>query len=66
VFDRIFQAIKLLEEKRYSISEVSFMVGFNSASYFTTSFIKYFGYLPTEHLTQRKQLKGTDIGLAAG
>ncbi len=49
-------AVKLIEEKRHSISEVSYMVGFNSPSYFSTSFKKHFGYLPTEHLEKGKQM----------
>ncbi|MCT4588735.1 MAG: response regulator [Carboxylicivirga sp.] len=47
---RFNQALKLLEENRYSVAEISYMVGFNSPSYFSTSFKKHFGYLPTEHL----------------
>lgn len=47
---RFNQALKLLEENRYSVSEISYMVGFNSPSYFSTSFKKHFDYLPTEHL----------------
>ncbi|TKG96313.1 hybrid sensor histidine kinase/response regulator [Puteibacter caeruleilacunae] len=50
---RFGKAVKLLEENRYSIAEISYMVGFNSPSYFSTSFKKYFGHLPTEHI-QRK------------
>lgn len=46
---RFGKAIHLLEQKRHSVAEVSYMVGFNSPSYFSTSFKKYFGYLPTEH-----------------
>lgn len=51
---RFGKALKLLEENRYSISEISYEVGFNSPSYFTTSFKKYFGYLPTEHVEKQK------------
>ncbi|WP_430812962.1 MULTISPECIES: hybrid sensor histidine kinase/response regulator transcription factor [unclassified Carboxylicivirga] len=47
---RFNKAIQLLEENRYSVAEVSYMVGFNSPSYFSTSFKKHFDYLPTEHL----------------
>lgn len=47
---RFNEASKLLEENRYSIAEISYMIGFNSPSYFSTSFKKYFGYLPTEHI----------------
>jgi len=47
---RFRKATKLIEENKYSIAEISYMVGFNSPSYFSTSFKKYFGYLPTEYL----------------
>jgi DNA-binding response OmpR family regulator len=46
---RFGKALQLLEQKKYSVAEISYMVGFNSPSYFSTSFKKYFGYLPTEH-----------------
>ncbi len=51
---RFGKAVILIEENRYSISEICYMVGFNSPSYFSTSFKKYFGYLPTEHLQKLK------------
>jgi ligand-binding sensor domain-containing protein/signal transduction histidine kinase/DNA-binding response OmpR family regulator len=47
---RFKKATSLIEENKYSIAEISYMVGFNSPSYFSTSFKKYFGYLPTEYL----------------
>lgn len=46
---RFNRACKLLQEGRYSIAEISGMVGFNTPSYFTTSFKKYFGCLPSEY-----------------
>lgn len=46
---RFNRACKLLKEGRYSVSEISTMVGFNTPSYFTTSFKKYFGCLPSEY-----------------
>lgn len=52
---RFNEACKLLKEGRYTIAEVSTMVGFNTPSYFATSFKKYFGYLPTEFV---KRIKG--------
>ncbi|WP_072999916.1 hybrid sensor histidine kinase/response regulator transcription factor [Mariniphaga anaerophila] len=52
---RLGKAVKLLEENKYSISEISYMVGYSSPSYFTTSFKKYFGYLPTGHLDQMRK-----------
>lgn len=47
---RFNEAIKLLSSGKYNISEVSYMVGFNSLSYFSTSFKKYFGYLPSDYM----------------
>ncbi|MEG0454449.1 MAG: response regulator, partial [Bacteroides sp.] len=53
---RFGEACKLLKDGRYTVSEVSSMVGFNTPSYFATSFKKYFGCLPTEYI---KQFKGS-------
>ncbi|WP_372932915.1 hybrid sensor histidine kinase/response regulator transcription factor [Mariniphaga sediminis] len=52
---RLGKAVKFLEENRFSISEISYMVGYSSPSYFTTSFKKFFGYLPTEHLEKKNK-----------
>lgn len=46
---RFNKACELLLDGRYSVAEISTMVGFNSPSYFTTSFKKYFGFLPSEY-----------------
>lgn len=46
---RFNRACKLLKEKRYTVAEISTMVGFNTSSYFSSSFKKYFGCLPTEY-----------------
>ncbi|WP_303014362.1 hybrid sensor histidine kinase/response regulator transcription factor [uncultured Bacteroides sp.] len=47
---RFNKACKLLLEGRYSISEISSKVGFSSASYFSTSFKKYMGCLPSDYV----------------
>ena len=47
---RFNEALKLLASGEYNVSEVCYMIGFNSLSYFSTSFKKHFGYLPSEHL----------------
>lgn len=52
---RFNEAAKLLKDGRYTVAEVSTMVGFNTPSYFATSFKKYFGCLPTEYI---KKMKG--------
>lgn len=51
---RFNYACKLLLERKHSIAEISAMVGFNSPSYFATSFKKHVGCLPTEYVRQRK------------
>ncbi len=49
---RFSHACQLLKDGRYSIAEISTMVGFNTPSYFTTSFKKYFGVLPTDYVKE--------------
>lgn len=51
---RFGEAIKLLLDGRYNVAEVSTMVGFNTPSYFATSFKKYFGMLPTEYVKKSR------------
>jgi signal transduction histidine kinase/ligand-binding sensor domain-containing protein/DNA-binding response OmpR family regulator len=48
------KAAELLESRKYTITEVAYMSGFSSLSYFSTSFKQYYGYLPTEHLTNKQ------------
>ena len=51
---RFNEAAKLLKDGRYTVAEVSTMVGFNTPSYFATSFKKNFGCLPTEYIKKSK------------
>ena len=44
---RLKKALLLLKEGKHSVSEVAYMVGFSSQSYFTKSFQKHFGISPT-------------------
>lgn len=46
---RFNKACNLLREGRYTIAEISVMVGYSSPSYFTTSFKKYVGCSPGEY-----------------
>ncbi len=46
---RFNRACQLLKEGRYSVSEISYMVGYNTPSYFAARFKKYVGCLPTEY-----------------
>ncbi len=48
---RLKKAIELLSAYQYNISEVSYMVGFNSISYFNRCFKQQFGITPSEFLS---------------
>ena len=50
---RFGHACRLLKEGKYNVSEISTMVGF-TPSYFTTSFKKYRGCLPSEYVKNSK------------
>ena len=47
---RFNEACELLKENRWTIAEICYKVGFSSPSYFSTSFKKYVGCLPTEYV----------------
>lgn len=47
---RMKQAIKLMDSRQLTLSEVAFEVGFNSASYFTRCFKEEYGKTPSEYL----------------
>lgn len=49
---RIEKAIELLESKEANVSQISELVGFNSSSYFTEIFKKYFKVTPLEYRKQ--------------
>jgi signal transduction histidine kinase/ligand-binding sensor domain-containing protein/AraC-like DNA-binding protein len=49
---RIKQALKLMDTQKYSLTEIAFLTGFNSASYFTTSFKEEYGKAPSEYMEQ--------------
>lgn len=46
---RLKNALKMIEERRGSISEIAFESGFNSPSYFSRCFFKKFGIHPSEY-----------------
>lgn len=52
-FVRLKKALKMLKSGNYSIDEVSYIVGFNTPSYFSQSFKKQFGKSPKEYLGQK-------------
>ncbi|MBT5427923.1 MAG: helix-turn-helix domain-containing protein, partial [Bacteroidetes bacterium] len=45
---RLKHGLEMLRQKSYSVSEVSYMVGFGSTSYFVKCFREYYGYPPGE------------------
>ncbi len=45
---RLKKAAQLLKEEKYGIVEISYMVGFNTPSYFSNCFKKQFGVLPKD------------------
>ena len=48
---RLKLALKLLKEKKISIAEVGYTVGFNDPSYFTKCFKQEFGRSPSEYFS---------------
>jgi ligand-binding sensor domain-containing protein/signal transduction histidine kinase/DNA-binding response OmpR family regulator len=56
---RIKKAAELLVSDSYNISEVAFMVGFNSISYFNRCFKQFYGVTPTEYIEIGKSKKET-------
>ena len=44
---RLERALELLNAEEHSITEIAYMVGFNSPTYFSTCFKEYFGYSPS-------------------
>lgn len=46
---RLKQAAYLLSQGKLNVSEIAYMVGFNSHQYFTNSFQKYYNMSPTEY-----------------
>jgi signal transduction histidine kinase/DNA-binding response OmpR family regulator len=50
---RIKQALKLMDTQKYTLSEIAYQTGFNSASYFTRCFKDQFGKAPSEYLENK-------------
>lgn len=51
---RLKRAVQLLENSNYSVKEVMYMTGFNTASYFSKCFKRQFGIVPSEYVSQKK------------
>lgn len=52
---RLKKAAELLSMQKYRINEVVYLIGFTSASYFTASFKKQFGMLPSDFIRQMQE-----------
>ncbi len=52
---RLKKAIQLLKEQKYTITEISEIVGFNDAKYFREVFKKCFGVSPTQYIKQDRE-----------
>ncbi len=54
---RMKQAAYLLENSTLSISEVAYGVGYNSLSYFSSSFNSYWGVSPSVYIKNKQEKK---------
>lgn len=52
---RLKKSAELLLMRRYTINEISIMVGFSSASHFGRNFMKQFGISPSAYIHQKNQ-----------
>jgi ligand-binding sensor domain-containing protein/signal transduction histidine kinase/DNA-binding response OmpR family regulator len=47
---RLKQALKLMDTKQYTLSQIAYLTGFRSPSYFTKSFKEQYGKAPSEYV----------------
>lgn len=52
---RMKRAAQLMKKTQMSVSEIAYEVGFNNPKYFTKSFKKEFGKLPSEYITENRK-----------
>lgn len=52
---RLKKTCRMMIEGEYRVTEIGFLVGFSSSSYFAKCFQKQFGMLPTEFLKKAKE-----------
>lgn len=51
---RLNRAAQLLKQNHESITQIAYLVGFNSSSYFSRSFYKHFGVTPSDYALQNR------------
>ncbi|MGE6355914.1 hybrid sensor histidine kinase/response regulator transcription factor [Flavobacterium sp. NPDC079362] len=54
---RFKKAVELMQSKRYTIAQITYMCGFNSPSYFSTAFKQHYGCMPSEYLAKLEDSK---------
>ncbi|MEN2489381.1 two-component regulator propeller domain-containing protein [Flavobacterium sp. B11] len=54
---RFKKAVELMQSKRYTIAQITYMCGFNSPSYFSTAFKQHYGCMPSEYLARLENTK---------
>lgn len=60
---RLKKGLKLLQEGRLNINQISYEVGFNTPSYFSKSFIKQYGLSPSEYVHKLKSSAAQDAAI---
>ena len=60
---RLEQAARLIKEKKVSVSQVAYTVGFNSQSHFSMIFKKHFGVSPTTFLEENKEINNQKLAI---
>lgn len=58
---RLKRAVQLLEKSDYTIKEIMFMTGFNTASYFSKCFKNQFGVVPSDYLRRQSKAEVQDV-----
>ncbi|WP_443938412.1 hybrid sensor histidine kinase/response regulator [Pedobacter sp. MW01-1-1] len=57
---RLKRAAQLLKQRRYSVSEIMYMVGFENASYFNRSFKAKYGDTPKKYSKENESTENSD------
>ncbi len=52
---KLKRAVQLFEQSDYSVKEIMYMTGFNTASYFAKCFKKQFGVIPSEYVSKNQE-----------